>query len=255
MSASIANLDSGYDVSGSATSITTASLTLTAGFVYYLWVSSFTGSGADNVVPTCTGWTKVTTSGVADLTNDYYFRLTLFRRLGDDSSGTHTIDFAGHAHASIMYSVDKATGVDLTGTNGAGSIIQAVGATGSSTTPSATLSAFADATNNLTYFGGFIAYSSDPGMAEEGGFTLLLKQKDGARCFTGEYLVGQHLAPSVTGSALYPWDGLALELKYAPATASAALTGTATAGITETDIVAGGKVLTLTLVGDTFIAA
>ena len=38
------------------------------------------------------------------------------------------------------------------------------------------------------------------------------------------------------------------------AAATAALTGTAAAGITEADIRAGGKVLTITLTGDTWIA-
>ncbi len=39
------------------------------------------------------------------------------------------------------------------------------------------------------------------------------------------------------------------------ATSSAAVTGTATASITETDIVTGGKTIIITLTGDTFIAA
>lgn len=39
------------------------------------------------------------------------------------------------------------------------------------------------------------------------------------------------------------------------AAATAAITGTATAGINETDIVAGGKTIIITLTGDTWIAA
>lgn len=39
------------------------------------------------------------------------------------------------------------------------------------------------------------------------------------------------------------------------ATASAAITGTATASITEADVVTGGKTIIITLTGDTFIAA
>jgi len=49
---------------------------------------------------------------------------------------------------------------------------------------------------------------------------------------------------SMAGCALIPLAG-----------GSAALTGTAAAGITEADIVTGGKTIILTLTGDTFIAA
>lgn len=44
-------------------------------------------------------------------------------------------------------------------------------------------------------------------------------------------------------------------LAFGPSTASAALTGTMTAGVTEADIVAGGKTTIITLTGDTWIAA
>lgn len=42
---------------------------------------------------------------------------------------------------------------------------------------------------------------------------------------------------------------------FAPSGASAAITGTATAGITEADVVAGGKTVIITLSGDTFVAS
>lgn len=45
----------------------------------------------------------------------------------------------------------------------------------------------------------------------------------------------------------------ALQRQEAAASASAALTGTALTGITEADIVAGGKTIIITLSGETFI--
>lgn len=42
---------------------------------------------------------------------------------------------------------------------------------------------------------------------------------------------------------------------YTPVTASAAVTGTATASITEADVVAGGKTIIVTLTGDTWVAS
>jgi hypothetical protein len=50
------------------------------------------------------------------------------------------------------------------------------------------------------------------------------------------------------------WVCAAVALKSASST-SAAITGTATASITEADIVTGGKTIIITLTGDTFIAA
>lgn len=46
-----------------------------------------------------------------------------------------------------------------------------------------------------------------------------------------------------------------LAIPPAAAAATAAITGTATASITEADIVTGGKTIIITLTGDTFIAA
>ena len=48
---------------------------------------------------------------------------------------------------------------------------------------------------------------------------------------------------------------LLLEVEYLPSSTSATLGGTLTAGVTEADLVAGGKVLTITLTGDTWIPA
>lgn len=58
------------------------------------------------------------------------------------------------------------------------------------------------------------------------------------------------LTPSANG-----FVGFAVELKPAGATASAAITGTATATIDEADIVAGGDTIIITLTGDTWVTA
>lgn len=50
------------------------------------------------------------------------------------------------------------------------------------------------------------------------------------------------------------WGAIGVSVAVAPAK-SAALTGTALAGITETDVVAGGKTIIITLTGDTWIPA
>jgi hypothetical protein len=67
-----------------------------------------------------------------------------------------------------------------------------------------------------------------------------------------KYIIGGKIYEA-TGSRKVIVGGKVLE--EAISTASAALTGTATASITETDIVNGGKTIIITLTGDTFKAA
>ncbi len=91
-----------------------------------------------------------------------------------------------------------------------------------------------------------------------GGFTATTEAYVGS---TSEGSGCAYLIQTSAASANPTWNvtnntGIAATLATfkAAATASAALTGTATASITESDIVAGGKTLIITLSGDTFIA-
>lgn len=62
--------------------------------------------------------------------------------------------------------------------------------------------------------------------------------------------------PVILVSARRPWRHPPRRQRILPATtASAVVTGTAVASITEADVVAGGKTIIITLTGDTWIAA
>jgi hypothetical protein len=55
------------------------------------------------------------------------------------------------------------------------------------------------------------------------------------------------------GGSDIPSSGFALSIPPFPAGGAAAITGTATTGMTETDVIAGGKTIIITLTGDTWI--
>jgi hypothetical protein len=68
--------------------------------------------------------------------------------------------------------------------------------------------------------------------------------------------VGYHATddtPAATWASSSTWLAIGVIVNGVSGGASAALTGTATAGIDEADIVAGGKTIVMTLTGDTFI--
>lgn len=102
------------------------------------------------------------------------------------------------------------------------------------------------------YVGGTIAITADP------TYTELVMQDDNNTNVGGQ---AQYKIVSSTASdtADWTWASAAPTLKAlmslkVTAGVSAALSGTAIGGITEADVVAGGKTIIITLTGDTFIA-
>lgn len=78
-----------------------------------------------------------------------------------------------HADAQITWQWVEFSGVDPTGSNGAGAVVQAVvGSNGTDDAPSATLAAFGSANNATFGAAGWVALSSSPATAGS-GFTLL----------------------------------------------------------------------------------
>lgn len=142
-----------------ATSYNTASVTPTANRLYLLAVWSRTGITADPNAPTVTGagltWVQVATV-VYDNTSSSRRRLTVFRAMGAGSAGALTIDFGGQTQTSATWDLTEFDGVDTSGTNGSGAVVQSAtnfdgGTTATSIT--ATLSAFGSV-NNATYGAG-----------------------------------------------------------------------------------------------------
>lgn len=138
------------------TSYDTASISPTANRLVLVAVANDT---TDGVEPTVTGngmtWVKVATvvSAVG--------RLTVFRSLSaSPSAGALTIDFGAQLQSRCGWSVVEFSGMDTSGANGAGAIVQSATNTGTSaTTLAVTLSAFGNA-GNATY--GAISVGSSP---------------------------------------------------------------------------------------------
>ncbi len=141
----------------SASSYTTSSISPSANKLLLLTVASRTGITANPNQPTVTGngltWVAVD-SRVYDDTSSSRRRITLFRAMGTSpTSGTLSIDFGGQTQTNYSAVVDQVSGMDTSGTNGSGAIVQSANnydSSSSSSTLSVTLAAFGN-TNNATY--------------------------------------------------------------------------------------------------------
>lgn len=213
MSVTRASLTSGNST-GNASSYTTASVTPSANKLQILSVGN-TRSAGSPTTPTVTGngltWVQIAT--ISDGTNR---RITVFRAMGaSPSAGAITIDFGGTSQNNCSWSLNELTGMDTSGTNGSGAIVQSATNTGSATTSlSITLSAFGSATN-----AGIAAFIVDNNLAitPDTGWTEMheVQCSDGSDSHTNET---QFIASSDTTAAC-SWTGnqkvagIAIEIK------------------------------------------
>ncbi|HEX9060863.1 MAG TPA: hypothetical protein VF941_11845 [Clostridia bacterium] len=130
----------------SASSYNSSSISPVANALILVSVESLFSTGTPNT-PTVTG-TSMTWVQVNTEFDGSHLRVTVFRSLSAaPGSGALTIDFSAQAQHDVNISIDQFTGVNTTGTNGSGAVVQSVIGTGTSTTPSVTLSAFASVSN------------------------------------------------------------------------------------------------------------
>lgn len=226
MAISISNL--GTDVQTSVSSIATSSVSPSSNALLLCGVVSRMGSSTDPNTPTVSGngltWVQIATV-LYDSDSSSRRRMTLFRAMGSSpSSGAVTASFGGQTQTDAIIIVDQATGVDTSGTNGSGAIVQSnTGIDNSRATDTlvVSLSAFSDA-SNATY--GFFANGGNaygpwtPGS----GFTQLTDEYSGySLTGTTEYKLSNDTTVDAVG---YVTDmeigGIALELKIASAPAS-----------------------------------
>lgn len=181
MAVAIANV-SAASSAVSATSYATASFTPVANDLYLAWIATRTSITTDPTQPTLTGagltWVAIA-SVVYDNTSSSRRRLTLFRALGaSPASGAITFDEAGQTQTHASYGVDHVTGMDTTGTNGSGAIVQSnTNFDGSATASTLSVSLTATSASSAAYgvFGGNQVISS-----AGSGFSLLGNTSDGA---------------------------------------------------------------------------
>ena len=158
-----------------ATSYNTSSITPSSNNLVLITVTNVKSSTPDT--PTVSGngltWVQIDTHVIDSLGTQR--RQTLFRSMGSaPTTGAITIDFGGNTQTACTAVVDQFSGIDTSGTNGSGAIVQSVKTTqdntGNTTSCTATLAAFSS-TNNATY--GAFGSSGVTGLAAGTGFTLL----------------------------------------------------------------------------------
>lgn len=131
-----------------AASYATASITPTSNALVLAYFISRNTDSADPVEPTASGcsltWVKVHSVNYA--TNR---RITLFRALGaSPTSEAVTFDLGADTQTGALWGIIEITGVDTSGTNGSGAIVQAPTPTsGASDTALITMAALQNATN------------------------------------------------------------------------------------------------------------
>jgi hypothetical protein len=171
MAITAANLTNGNNTTD-ATSFTTASISPTASRLLILAVDSSIASGT-SAAPTVTGngltWVEF---GVGGEYGSADRGIWLFRAMGSPSAGTVVIDFAAVTQTNCNWSINEFTGVDTTGSNGSGAIVQTVkdiGAT-AGTSASVSLAAFGSA-NNMAF--GAFSHAAAEAKTVGSGFTAL----------------------------------------------------------------------------------
>ncbi len=195
-------------------SLTTPSLSLSTDALELCWVASQVSGGTPNT-PTVSGASRTWTQVATILTNNW--RTTLFRSLAAASSGAITIDFAAQTQTNAKYSFTKWDGVDTSGTNGAGAVVQSATANNgdtSNTGVTVTLAAFGSA-NNAAH--AFNANSTGAAVTVGSGFTFLLNDT-GLFTDTEEWKLNDTTADFTWSSQTVTSNAIAIEVKEAVVT-------------------------------------
>ena len=165
-------------------------------------------------------------------------RTSIYRAMsGSPGTGAITIAHSGVTQNNCLWKVLEVSGIDTTGTNGAGAIVQSNDSGPTSTaTPSVTLAAFGDATNNA----GLAAFAQATAntFAAGTGWTEIGTEVTNASpntSFGAQYIIGQDTSVDCTFSGSGSATGVAIEIKaasagaYTLAAASGAYTESGTA--------------------------
>jgi hypothetical protein len=148
-------------------------------------------------------------------------RCTVFRGMGS-GTGAFTIDFGGVTQTACAWSVVEFEGVDTSGTNGSGAIVQSESSTsGTANSHSVSLSAFGDATHNVAYGAFANTLSGTDDMTPGSGFIELHDTgttAPGMNVCT-EWRRGEDTGVDYSSGTNTVWRGVALEIKKASAAA------------------------------------
>lgn len=224
MAVAVTNITSGGNQGTSSEA--TASFTPVANRLYIVTVGAHYAS-ANDATPTAVhagGLTLVQIDTEETASNNQ--RLTVFRAMKPSGLSAGAITFTWSAtQQAVAWSVDEVTGMDTSGTNGAGAIVQEVVGTGSSAAPSITLAAFSGLTNaTIGCFANNNNGNSNPGTVTAGsGFALLINQRQiggvtGTNIGVGtEWRADNDTTVNCAVSTTDAYAGLALEIAAAGA--------------------------------------
>lgn len=211
MALAVAALTSGEDTDG-GTSATTASISPSSNALVICDVVNIDSDFSASVTPTVSG-NGLTWVEIANMTPvGGIIRFTRFRAMGaSPSSGSVTISCSVN-QTLISYSIYEITGVDTSGANGSGAVVQTVTNNATGTSLTVTLSAFGSAGNMAI---GAFCYGGDASDFTVGsGFTQIHETPTGT-LFT-EYKLNDTTVDA-TNSTSQELSGIASEIKAATA--------------------------------------
>lgn len=224
------NLDTGADATV-ATTHTTGPVAPLDNALLLIAINNNRNSGNGGEVPTSVTYNgtslALTSVGTVELGSvvgsGHQHRISLYRAMGT-TLGTDTITIVFTNTQVVRWSVDQCTGVDTTGTNGSGAIVQAVTNSGSSVQPSTvTMAAFADSGNG-TY--GASGYNNQSATFSPGtGLTIIGDAQSTYEMIT-EWAPGNVTPVETNWSAtVFAWGQIGVELKAAPASIPSIMVG------------------------------
>lgn len=214
------SIETAGDISDLST-YNTGSKTPTANLLELFYAYSIAGTAPN--IPTVAGdgltWVQIATV----LDTNSLRRITAFRALGSaPTTGALSIDFGGQAQSGCGWSWSEFSGINTTGTNGSGAIVQsATGITaGTATSLTVTLAAFGSANNGTS--GGFGFPLNTAGVPNVGsGFTLLGRANQTSPNLTigSEWRADNSTSVGMdSAAASVPWAGIAVEIAASTAT-------------------------------------
>lgn len=173
---------------------------------------------ATATLPTLSGNNRTWTQVQTQLFDSSLRRLTIFRALaGTTDTAGLTLDFGGVTQSGALWSIFELDGIDTGGTNGSAAIIQNGVGSGSGTTFSATLAAFADAVNNVAV--GLFGIDNNSAIDHGSGFTEIHDFGHGSpgSQIQTQWKIGEATTVSSSQTNTRVWGAIALEIKAAAA--------------------------------------
>lgn len=199
-----------------STSVATASITPTANRLVLAEVRASSGGGTAPPAPTLTGngltWVQIATRTYTDGATETH-RITRFRAMGaSPTTGAVTIAHSTAPNSTMAWSIREYSGVDTSGSNGSGAVVQTVTNGGTGTAASVTLAAFGSGTNGVDIAVGTFAGTS---LTPEAGYTGYTQASHFGNLLRAAWDDVADTSPSMTIGSSTVWAAIATEIKEA----------------------------------------